>query len=171
MQVGNETLASGPGFRFVGVELGLPERSAVQAHFAPRLAKALATTQRLRGLPLPASLCALLWRSTVLPQALYGCEIRDVRPSDLSLLSAAGKQAIVHKSPLHLNVWRATATVSGLPSGESAIPDPLMTARLRQLTWLQLLGNLPSLLGVIHRQVACPADSWQEPCPALRSAL
>ena len=95
--MGDLTLTTSDSFRFVGVELGLPEPRATKAHLAPRLEKALTTTQRLRTQQLPASLCCLSWRTAVLPQALYGCEVRDVRPSDLASLAAAGKAAVIAK--------------------------------------------------------------------------
>jgi hypothetical protein len=86
-------------FKFVGIVLGRAEREATIEHFAPRLAKALDTTRRLRSLDLPASVCSLLWRVAVLPQALYGCQLRDIRPVDIDPLSKAGKAAVVHKAP------------------------------------------------------------------------
>ena len=51
----------------------MSERRVTELHATPRLNKALATLQRLRVLELPSSLCCLLWRTAVLPQALYGC--------------------------------------------------------------------------------------------------
>ncbi len=63
------------------------------------LEKALMTTQRLRMVYLPASLYSLLWRTTVLPQALYGCEVRNIRPGQLVLLASARKAAIQRKVP------------------------------------------------------------------------
>ena len=67
---GSSTIVTTEAFRFVGVELGLPCSKANEGHWQPRLTKALATTQRLRTLPLPAALQAVLWRTTVLPKAL-----------------------------------------------------------------------------------------------------
>jgi hypothetical protein len=171
VRVGPLTATTSPTFRFVGVELGLHEREATEAHFAPRLAKALATAQRLRTLDLPASLCSLLWRSTVLPQALYGCELRDVRAGRLAALSQAGKAAICTKPPLYLNLWRAPDVATGLPLGASAVCDPVFAVRERQLCWLQLLVNLPSLAGCVHRAAAGRTSGWRESTAALRSAL
>ena len=65
--------------------LGLREADATTLHISQRLDAALTTARRLQTLPLPAAICSLLWRTTVLPQALYGCEIRNVLPSQLSL--------------------------------------------------------------------------------------
>ena len=75
--VGSAPMKTSAGFRFVGVELGLPDRE-MKTHWEPRMNKAMAMAQRLRCLPRPASLCAVLWRCAVLPQALYGCEIRQL---------------------------------------------------------------------------------------------
>ena len=85
--IGQDEILTSPSFRFVGVEVGLPEPEASRVHLGPRVTKALATVQRLRALQLPSSLCSLLWRTTVLPQALYGCEVRDLRPKDLKSLA------------------------------------------------------------------------------------
>ena len=105
------------------------------------------------------------------PQALYGCDLRDIRPVDLEPLSQAGKAAVTSKAPLRLNVWRAHAVVMGLPLGESAVTDPVAVMRLRQLTWLQVLANFTGISGAIHRAVACPSAQWLEPSSALVAAL
>ena len=172
LQVAGRTLTSSPTFRMVGVVLGANEHAATQLHFSPRLSSALTTTQRLRSLPLPASICSLLWRTAVLPKALYGCEVRDVRPRQLTALTAAGRAAVSSKHPLQLNLWRSPEMLSS-PAllGDTALLDPLLEARLRQLQWLQLLANLPSLVGTIHRAVASLDGSWSEPTASLRSAL
>ena len=107
----------------------------------------------------------------MLLQALYGCELRDVRPVDLDLLSKAGKAAVTCKAPLRLNVWRAHAVVMGLPLGESAVADPVAAMRLRQLQWLQVLANFGGISGVVHRAVACPLSQWVEPSAALSAPL
>ena len=142
-----------PTFKIVGVVLGAHERLATELHLSPRLDKALVTTRRLRMLELPAAVCALLWTTAVLPQALYGCEVRDVMPSKLMPLAAAGQAAIVSKAPLHLNCWRAPEVVMGPPLGASAVRDPVLELRTRQLRWLQVLVNLPSVVGLVHRVV------------------
>ena len=99
-------LTSAASFRFVGIELGLREPVVSKSHFAPRIAKATAAANRLRTLPLPAAICSTLWRTAVLPQALYGCQIRHLIPADVSPLLAAGK-SLLHKAPLQLNLWRS----------------------------------------------------------------
>ena len=115
--VGDLRVTTETTFKFVGIVLGRVEREATIAHFAPRLAKALATTRQLRSLDLQASICCLLWRTTVLPQALYGCQLGGVRPVDMDPFSKARKAAVVHKAPLHLNGWRAHDAVMGQPLG------------------------------------------------------
>lgn len=158
-------------FRFVGVELGLPDRDAELAHWRPRLDKALATGRRLRGLSLPSSLCASLWRTTVLPQALYGCQVRHIRPALLGPLVAAGKAAVCSKPPLSLNTWTALEVALGWPLGESGPRHPVAHATVLQLHWLQELVNSSDIVGVLHRTLACPAGDWVEPSRALQSAL
>ena len=89
----------------------------------------------------------------------------------LAALSQAGKLAVCPKAPLHLNAWRAPEVASGLPLSDSALRDPVLEVRERQLRWLQLLVNLPSLVGAVHRAAAGSAEEWREPSLALRSAL
>ena len=150
----------------VGAVLGAQEAAATQQHLQPRLEKATCTAERLRALDVPAAVCSLLWRTTVLPQALYGCEVRDVRPSQLASLSSLGKSLLSAKSPLQLSVWRSPEVLCGPPLGDTALRDPLYEMRERQLCWLQLLANLPGLVGYVHRHLA-----WVEPTPALQAAL
>ena len=151
--------------------LGQHEAVATAAHVAPRLEKAIATAQRLQALDIPAAICSLLWRTTVLPKALYGCEVRHVRPSQLAPLLSLGKTLLATKAPLQLSVWRSPAALCGLPLGDTALRDPCFEVRLRQLVWLQLLANLPSVVGLLHRHLAWQNDTWMEPTPALHAAL
>ena len=67
IQVGSELVTTVPFFKVVGVLLGVKESEATTLHLAKRLPKAMMTAQRLRGLDLPTSLAALLWKTTVLP--------------------------------------------------------------------------------------------------------
>jgi hypothetical protein len=154
VQVAGEAVKTSPTFKVVGVVLGVDERKATQSHFGPRLDKAISTTRRLRMLQLPAALSSHLWRTTVLPQALYGCELRDVRPAQLAPLTSAGQAAVASKPPLHLNCWRAPEVLMGLPLGDTAVRDPMLEVRDRQLRWLQLVANLPGLVGLVHRVAA-----------------
>ena len=107
----------------------------------------------------------------MLPQAVYGCEVRHVRPSQLAPLLSLGKTLLATKAPLQLSVWRSPAALCGLPLGDTALRDPCFEVRLRQLVWLQLLANLPSVVGLLHRHLAWQNDTWMEPTPALHSAL
>jgi hypothetical protein len=169
--VADALINSSPTFKIVGVVLGQDEAAATRLHVRPRLEKALATTQRLRALDLPSSILSLLWRTAVLPQALYGCEIRHVRPAALVPLASAGKAAIANHFPISLNVWRAAEVLTGPALGDSAVTDPIFAVRLRQLRWLQLLVNLPGLVGTVHRALGLMDSDWKEPSAALSAAL
>ena len=171
LRVAGRTLTSSPTFKMVGVVLGAHDATATPLHFAPRLERALQTTQRLRALALPASICSLLWRTTILPQALYGCEIRNIRPSHLTALTAAGRAVVAIKPPVSLNFWRSPEILSSPALGDTALLDPLLEARTRQFQWLHLLANLPGLVGTVHRSVATLNGPWSEPTPALSCAL
>ena len=160
-----------PTFKIVGVVLGLDDNTATEQHAAPRLAKAMQTLQRLQALELPVSICNLLWRTAVLPQALYGCEVRDVKPAMLVPLASSVKAALGPKFPLQVNAWRAPEVLTGPPLGESLVQDPTLAMRERQLRWWQVVANLPSLVGTVHRLVAWRHGEWQEPTPALAAAL
>ena len=137
----------------------------------PSLEKASTNARRLHALDMPAPITSLLWRTNVLPQALYGCEVRHVRPSQLAPLSSLGKSLLSSKAPLRLSVWRSPEVLCGPPLGDTALRDPVFEMRLRQLQWLQLLVNLPGLVGCVHRTVAWKDDAWVEPTLALQSAL
>jgi hypothetical protein len=77
------TLISRSTFRMVGVELGACDAAASRAQLAPRLPKALLAGKRLSRLPLPSGVLAHLWRAVILPQALYGCEVRSLPAQSL----------------------------------------------------------------------------------------
>ena len=171
IRVAGLEVVSSPTFRIVGVVLGQDEARATALHVGPRLEKAKMTAMRLWSLDLPASICSLLWRTTVLPQALYGCEIRDVSAAQLLPLSSLGKSLLRAKSPLQLSVWRSPAALCGPPLGDTALKAPMVEMRERQLDWLQLLVNLPSLAGYVHRVAAWRRGVWEEPALALRSCL
>ena len=169
--VGSLQMRTVPTFKIVGVVLGLDEHLATELHAAPRLSKALLTLQRLRALELPASIAALLWRTAVLPQALYGCEVRDVKPVQLVPLASGVKAALGPKFPLMVNAWRAPEVLVGPPLGDSMVQDPTFAMRDRQLCWWQVVANLPTLVGAVHRLVAWQDGEWLEPTPALAAAL
>ena len=50
-------------------------------------------------------------------------------------------------------------------------PAPRGGHRGPKLRWLQLVYNLPGLVGVVHRVVAWRASTWKEPNGAFRAAL
>ena len=89
----------------------------------------------------------------------------------MSPLLSLGKTLLATKAPLQLNAWRSPETLCGLPLGDTALRDPSFEVRLRQLVWLQLLANLHSVVGLIHRSLAWQQDTWVEPSPALQAAL
>ena len=169
--VADRAIPISPTFKIVGVVLGQNEQMATKLHLQPRLERALCTTRRLRALDLPAGICGMLWKTAILPQALYGCEVRDVRPAQLHALVAMGKASHVCKPPLNLNSWRAAEVLMGPPLGESGLRDPVQEMRQRQLCWLQLVCNQPGLVGTVHRAVAAEADQLQEPSAALLAAM
>jgi hypothetical protein len=171
LRVGALEAETQPFFRVVGIVVGLPEAAATALHLEKRLPKAMATARRLQSLDVPAAVAAQLWRSTVLPQVLYGCEVRNVTAAQLAPLTTLGKSLLAVKFPLQLNVWRAPEVLLGPPLGASALLDPAWELRVRQLRWLQQVANLQSLVGVIHRVVACAAGVWDEPTLSLKAAL
>ena len=93
------TLATRATFRIVGIELGAPERLATNAHYTPRIKKALLAGRRLADLGIPAAVTAQMWRTAVLPQALYGCELREIPyTSLLKPLCQQGKQMVAYSA-------------------------------------------------------------------------
>ena len=61
--------------------------------------------------------------------------------------------------------------LKGPPFGESALWDPVLELRQRQVCWMQLLYNSPGMVGDVHRFVAWDGDTWCEPSAAVRSAM
>ena len=131
------TLTSRPTFRVVGIELGDHERTATTAHVASRLAKALQTGRRPASLNVPAAVSSSMWRTTVLPQGLYGSEIRHVTPAQLRPLCMQGKNLVTQK----LNITLAAPEVlGGVPLGACAVRDPRLEALARRIHWLVKLS-------------------------------
>ena len=136
-------LSSGPlhldvraTFRIVGVELGAQERVATSSHVAQRIPKALLSGQRLAGLAVPAPLAAHLWRTAILPQALYGSEIRRVTPRHIWPLVVQGRRVVARKAPLSLSHYAAAEVLHGPALGACAVTDPrkeVLTRRLKGL--------------------------------------
>ena len=133
------TLAPRATFRIVGIELGLDDGPVSAAHALPRVASALLAGRRLSRLAVPAGLAARLWRTAVLPQALYGCELRTIPRRALQGLAAQGRSLVPAKAP---------EVVCGLPL------DPSLDMSLRCLRWLWTLGNQTSLASTVHRFLA-----------------
>ena len=129
------SLTTGDTFRVVGIELGMAETSTTKKHAEPRIAKALLAGKRLAALPVPAAVAAQMWRSTVLAQALYGCEVRHLSDTLLRPLRAQGRLMLAHKAPLALSCYGAMEAISGPPLGACALRHPTMEVLLRQLTW------------------------------------
>ena len=123
-------LTSRATFRIVGVEqLGLNEAEATKAHTQPRLQKVFMSAKRLESLPIPAAVAAQMWRTTVLPQALYGCEIRHLSPEQLRFLRVQGRKAIASKPQLAISTYGANEVIFGLPLGACAARrDPSLEA-------------------------------------------
>jgi hypothetical protein len=140
-------------FKMVGVELGLNEKLCSQLQFTGRFIKARQTAERLRSLKVPASIAAQMWHMTVLPQALYGCEIRIVPAVSLDSLAKVGKAVVGTKEPLLLCQYRASEIVSGMPLGQSAMCEPWLEMQKLRLGW-------PSPLGIhLHLRARCIV-SW-----------
>ena len=159
-------------FRVVGVELGATERVATAVHFAQRLSKALLSGRRLTGLDVPAPLAAHLWRTAVLPQALYGCELRRLTPSQLCPLAVQCRRMVARKAPLALSHYAASEVLHGPPLGACAVVDPRREVLVRRLKWLAVIANMPGLVGAVHRLLATtPGPSWREHSGALAAAL
>jgi len=164
------TLFTRDTFRIVGIELGLAERPTTVKHLSPRLAKAQLTVKRLAALPIAATVAARMWRSAVLPQALYGCELRQI-PTLLKPLCGQVR-TVANKAPLGLSNYGAIEVISGLPLGACAVRDPRLEVLSRQLRWVVTLANSPGLVGSLHRQLAVVGDApWKDPTPALSVAL
>ena len=154
----------------VGIELGVVKLEATRVHALPRLAKAALTVERLRAPPVPTAIAAHLWRSTVLAQALYGCEIRQYPARELAALGCQARAVVSTKEPLCLSNYRAAEAARGQPLGACAVADPRWEALTRRLRWLVVLCNLPGLVGTVHRVAGFTGLTWFEPSLALRQA-
>ena len=172
-------LASGPlvlttrsTFRMVGVELGNDEKRATAVHLEARLPKTLLGGRRLAALSVPVAVACQLWRSAILPQALYGCEIRNITYTQILPLWALGKTTVPRLLPLLLNQFAAVEVLGGPPFGAHALRDPRLEMLSRRLHWLQGLANHTGIVGTLHRLLACGTGSiWTEPSAALAGAL
>ena len=66
--------------------MGAHEQAASAVHVDSRLPKALLAARRLSSLGVPAAVAMNMWRTAVLPQALYGCEVRNISHAQLQSL-------------------------------------------------------------------------------------
>ena len=64
-----------------------------------------------------------IWRAVVLPQAIYGCEARNLPAHALQAVRQQGLMVVPHAAPLRLSHYKAAEVVGGLPLGDSAIRD------------------------------------------------
>ena len=159
-------------FRVVGVELGACDRVASSVHFGSRVETALETGRQLQQLPVPAPLASLLWRTVVLPKALYGCELRSLPSPLLCALTRQCRDIVPVKAPLQLCHYRSAEVICGPPLGACAVRDPMHEMLVGRLRWLLILGNEASLVCTVHRYLAAPnGDLWRELSPALSNAL
>ena len=132
---------------------------------ASRLAKALQTGRRLGS----AAVSFSMWRATVLPQGLFGSEIRHVTPAQLRPLCMQSKNLVTQK--LHISILTAPEVLGGVPLGASAVRDPRPEA-LARIRWLVKLSNSGGIAGVVHRTVATLSyPVYQEPSAALQATV
>ena len=171
LQVDSLAVETSPVLRRVMVVLAAQEAAASAVHLEKWLPKVLDTAQRLRSLDVPTSLAAHLWKATVLPQALYSCEVQNVRAVQLAPLTMLGRNLLAAKGPLKLTAWRVPEVPCGPPLGNSALVDLVWKMRCRQFRWLQLVANLPGLVGDVHREVACLSGAWEQLSMSLRASL
>ena len=119
-----------------------------------RIPKALLSGRRLAGLDVPTPLAAHLWRSTILSQALYGCEIRRLIPKQIWPLAVQSRRVIARKAPLSLSQYAAAEILHGPPLGACAIMDPRREVLSRRLKWLAVIAGMPGLVGSLYRFLA-----------------
>ncbi len=84
-------------FLMVGVVFRGNDRLATETHLSPQMQAAMATTRRLRALDV---LCALLWCTVVLPQCLYGCEVRNLTPRNSLPSRGPDKLLLLPRPPI-----------------------------------------------------------------------
>jgi len=75
-----------------------------------------------------------MWRTTVLSQALYGCELRNV-VLGYSVLSAFRAVDCGQQVTIALSNYGANEVIFGLPLGATAMRDPQLEVLTRQLKW------------------------------------
>ena len=176
VRVGTEMVDLSDEFKFVGMVIAAKtEMEATKLHLEGRVEKAVMSARRIEALGVPLWMKAHLWRSVVLPQALYGCEIRNVssKPKELGKLLTVGRR-IVRRALELVEKWSAPELVLSRALGGMACRDPMLEARSRQLRWLMEMANGTDVVGRLHRALAIGTEDgavWKEPCEALKVAL
>ena len=80
VRVGTEMVDLSESFKFVGIVVAATsEEEATKLHMEGRVDKAVMAARRMEAINVPPWIKAHLWRSVVLPQALYGSEVRNVK--------------------------------------------------------------------------------------------
>ena len=174
VRIREETVTLRSTFRVVGVETGEDERVATKAHVTPRAEKAAKALRRLRGLTLPSAVQSRMWERAILPMALYGCEVRDVRPAQLHSLLKEGYGMLTHAAPISLSCFRATETLSGPALGEMGLREPMEEVQVRQLRWALTINNSETVVGEVRRAVCNPSGedgAWDEINPGVARTL
>ena len=136
LETGPLVLETRATFCMVGIELGAKEQVATVAHLSSRLPKARLSARRLAALSVPAPVATQLWSTVVLPQVLYGCEVRLVTNAHLLPLWCQGKTTLPRLPPLSLSCYAAAEVFAGPPLGACAIRDPREEVLVRRLRWL-----------------------------------
>ena len=175
VHVGEAMVELSDQFKIVGVVIAAAsEKEATKRHLTGRVEKAVMSGRRLEAMAVPPWMKAHLWRAVVLPQALYGCEVRDVKvaPKQLGRVVAVGKRVL--RGSLKLASWGAPELLMSQALGEVGFRDPLIEVRCRQARWLVEMANGQDLVGRLHRALSMrtvAGSRWQDPCDALRAAV
>ena len=123
-----------------------PKSTSLPQHILLHACKKLSILKKgLLSLEVAASVVAQMWRTTVLAQALYVCEVREVSHTQLSA---------AHRF------------------GACAVQDPRLEVAIRRMRWLVTLANHVGAVGTVHRHLATlSGPTWLEPSAALSSTL
>ena len=172
LRVGKTMVDLSDTFKIVGVVVGAAsEKAATERHLEPRIEKALMSARRLEVIPVPLWIKARMWKMVVLPQLLYGCEVRNVvvQPKGIGRILTVGKRTV--RDSLKMAIWSAPEFLMSPILGDMAFRDIMLEARCRQLRWLVEMSNGTDLVARFHRALATQTDKWEEPCEALKVAM
>ena len=162
-------------FKVVGITLfgPPPMRKMAELHFQPRFEKAFATVGRLGALQLPLPVKARLWKTCVLPQALYGAEFHQPPPALVKKLGVLGRHLFASAGTFHVASWAAPELLMGRPLGSFALEDPNLEIRRRQVRWANTVANSPGREAELHRFLATLHGNWvwKQPSFELLQAL